>query len=130
MRALPLLLAGVLAGCLPTRNASVSIPLASADGKDHERALVRLPFGELAARLPGMRKEELGFYARGRDPVPYLIVDANHDGRPDEVVLVVPVAGDGSTRILATCPAPRAVGTVSLDTALPTATADFSEAKR
>jgi len=119
-----------LAGCMPIRNASISIPIRSADGKSHERALARISISELTRRMDGFRIEQLAFYAAGRDPIGHQVVDTNQDGRPDQVALVLAVAGDGSTRILATCPGPRAAGPEMLDASLPQASADFAESKR
>jgi hypothetical protein len=122
---LPLLLA---AACLPTRSASLSIPLSSCDGHTHEAALVTIPLRDLESKMDGLRLQELAIYASGREPVPFRVAPGE-DGA-ERIELVTRVTGDGTTRILAVCPGPRAAALELPATTLPRAQAALAGAHR
>jgi hypothetical protein len=94
------------AGCAPTTAAYLSIPLETEDHAPLEIAVVRVPFEELRKRMPGFDPAALAFYARGRTPIPHRLLDEDGDGAPDAALVALPIAGDGSTRLIALCPGP------------------------
>jgi hypothetical protein len=94
----------VLAGCVPSHAASVSIPVVALDQRAHEDAVLRVPLRELRARLPGAQPGAVAFYAEGRAPLPCRWLDTDGDGAPDAAEVALAVRADGSTRLLAVCP--------------------------
>ena len=126
---LPLLLLSLFAGCVPTRHASLSIPLSSLDGRSHTKALVELDLAELARRMDGFDPLHLGIYTRGRTPEAIELVDRDRDGRPDLACCTSEVAADGSTRILAVCPAEPTFCTIARE-GLPLATPIWEKSLR
>jgi hypothetical protein len=106
-RPLALLLAWLAAAaCVPTTAAYLSLPLATEDRAPREHAVVRVPFAELRERMPGFDPAALAFYAQGRAPIPHRLLDEDGDGAPDAALVALPIAGDGSTRLIALCPGP------------------------
>ena len=112
-RLLPVACMGCLllaAACVPTTAAYLSIPIETTDGESRRAVEVRVPLAELAERMGELDPETLTFYAGGRTPIPHQLVDDNGDGAPDAALVVLAVAGDGSTRLVALCPGPAAQG--------------------
>ena len=92
------------AACAPTTAAYLSIPLETEDGASRDLAVVRVSFAELRHRMAGFDPTSLAFYGRGRTPIPHRLLDEDGDGAPDAALVALPVAGDGSTRLVAVCP--------------------------
>ena len=105
-------LALLLWGCVPLTAGYLSIPVESRDRRSRRAAEVSVPLAELRARMPGFDVGAVAFYAGGRTPLPHRLADQDGDGEPDAAVVVLSVAGNGSTRLVAVCPGPRARGTV------------------
>jgi hypothetical protein len=98
------LLAAALAGCLPYRSAYVEIPAVPRDGRARAAAVVRAPLAELRRLLPGCDVARMAFHALGRQPCPHRLVDEDGDGAPDAAWVQLPVAADGSSRLIVVCP--------------------------
>jgi hypothetical protein len=98
------------AGCVPTTAAYLAIPVETENGTPRERGAVRVPIAELEKRMPDFDADTLSFYGAGRDPIPHRLVDDDADGSPEAALVVLPIAGDGSTRLIAVCPGPEAKG--------------------
>lgn len=105
---LPLLLIG--AGCVPTTALYLSIPIETTDGQPRSAVEVRVPLAELAERMGPVTPDTLTFFATGRTPIPHRLIDEDGDSTPDAALVVLAVAGDGSTRLVAVCPGPVAEG--------------------
>ena len=105
-----LVLAWLATGCVTSTAESLVVPIVTADGRPRPLARVALPLAELQARIANLRVERLAVYHEGRTPIPFAVEDEDADGRADRIVVVIPVAGDGSTRLLLVCPGPRAEG--------------------
>lgn len=105
-----LLVAVAVTACVPEMAAFRSIPVQVADGRPRDHAVVRVPLDALAAKLGPLQPQHLAFFEHGREPLPYRLVDDDHDGAPDAALVALSIAADGSTRLIAICPGPEAAG--------------------
>lgn len=105
-RAAPIFLLAV-SGCVPWTAGYLSIPLETADGLARPDAVVSVALRELESRIDDFEPQRLAFYGEGRDPVPHRLHDEDGDGAADSAWVAVPVAADGSTRLVVVCPGPE-----------------------
>lgn len=124
-----LAVAWLVTGCVTSTAESLVVPIVTADERPRTLARVTLPLAELQSRIANLRVERLAVYHEGHTPIPFAVEDEDADGRADRIVVVIPVAGDGSTRLLVVCPGPRAEGE-PLAGGLPGARPDFERAAR
>lgn len=91
-------------GCIPSTAQYLSIPIRDPGAREHEHARVRVPLTELARRLDDFAPQQLGFYFRGRVPIPHRLVDTDADGAVDAAEVEIPVRRDGRTRLVVVHP--------------------------
>ena len=105
---------GLLAtACVPSTAAYVSVPIEVSDARSRDAAVVRVPLAELEPRLSGFDASALAFFGPGREPLPHRLIDTDGDGAMDHAVTILPVAGDGTSRLVVVCPGPVAQGDVA-----------------
>lgn len=104
------LLTGVLAGCVPTTAAYLSIPLESEDETAREAVELRVSLAELELRMASFDPDQVAFFTVGRNAIPHRFSDEDGDGRDDVAIVVVDVAADGSSRLIVLCPGPPTTG--------------------
>ena len=116
----------LVGGCVPTTAAYLHIPVELDDGVRCDQARLNVPLAELRQRMAGFDLDSLAFYHRGRDPIPYRLLDDDGDGKPDSAEVCLPIGAAGtntssssssnssssSSQLIALCPGPRASGQV------------------
>ena len=108
-RATCLLVPLLLLGCIPDHYAYLRVPMKPLAGEDLDAAVVVVPLDKVRPLMGECAMHELAFYAAGRSPLPYRLVDDDGDGEPDRAVLLAAVPAEGGDLVM-TCPGPRAEG--------------------
>ncbi len=96
----------LLFSCVPPSYAYLSLPIENLEGRALELVLLEVPLADVEARIGALQVEHLAFYTKGREALPYELIDRDGDGSPDHALIKVPVAADGGT-LGVTSPGPR-----------------------
>lgn len=98
----------VVSACVPTTAAYLRIPVTTDDGRPRRATLLQVPLDELRRQLRVKSLDHLAFFHDDRAPIPHRLADLDGDGDPDVAEVVLPIRGDGETRLIALCPGPTA----------------------
>ncbi|MCA8958463.1 MAG: hypothetical protein KDC87_20465 [Planctomycetes bacterium] len=92
-------------------------------------AIVRLPLRELRRHLPDFDAERAAYYFTGREPLPYRLVDTDHDGHDDAVEVKLP-AHATEHWVVVVCPGPPHRGALPEGGSDLGVSVDFAHARR
>ena len=104
-----LLLSLFLVGCIPPSYAYLSIPIENLESRALGLARLEVPLADLEARMGGLQIERLAFYTKGRQALPYELIDRDGNGIVDHALIKVAIEADGGILVV-TSPGPRNLG--------------------
>jgi hypothetical protein len=104
MRLASLLL--LTAGCGLQHDAYLAIPVEATQPAGAPEACVRVAFLELERRMPDFDPNSVAFYGEGREPLRWLRLDTDRDGRTDAALVPLKLRADGKTTLIVVSPGP------------------------